>query len=257
MVRVRAASSATAVVLAAFLSASGRASAQANPHAVSFWDHNGSVVSLSADGAMRQFFYEQPRPAIQAQGVTPGRLLFTGRKEGDGYSGTAYIFSSTCGATPYEVSGAVSSDSRQVTMHGMAPRVDSNCHIVSYRDDTLVFTFQRTVSNLPEAAPTPAAAPVPSSICTNVDAIRQIIKLQDLEGTDQMSGRYPSVATPQRKAIMQELATKYCRPWNQPIVSDYQEKIQNSLCTVYSGVQDGSRVYWAHCLDCGTEVQCE
>jgi hypothetical protein len=108
-------------------------------HAGNLWDHNGSVVSLEANGATRKFYYRTPRPGLPA---TSGALLFSGRKEGDRYSGTAYVFSPKCGARGYPVSGPVAGDQRTVTLYGQAPHVDSNCRVTSHRDDMLVFTYQ-------------------------------------------------------------------------------------------------------------------
>src|SRR5262245_45534398 len=107
--------------------------------AASLWDHNGSVVVLEANGAARKFLYRSPRPGLP---VASGTLLFSGKKDGNSYSGTAYVFSRKCGPLGYAVSGPVSDDQRTVTMYGKAPRVDSSCNVVAYRDDTLVFLLQ-------------------------------------------------------------------------------------------------------------------
>ena len=104
------------------------------------WNHNGSTVRLVASGATRKFYYESPRDGLAAVGVAKGTLLFSGAKNGNRYAGTAYVFS-RCGAQPYEVSGQVSDDQRQVTLHGRAPIVDSSCQIAGYRSDPLVFNF--------------------------------------------------------------------------------------------------------------------
>ncbi|THD68136.1 MAG: hypothetical protein E7813_11585 [Bradyrhizobium sp.] len=104
------------------------------------WSHNGSVVRLIANGADRRFVYESPKNGLAAVGVGKGTLLFKGRRSGNSYSGDAYIFSH-CRPIAYKVSGAVSSDDRQVTMFGRAPIVNESCAVTSYRDDTLVFSF--------------------------------------------------------------------------------------------------------------------
>jgi hypothetical protein len=137
-----------AVLLAAGLAdlaAIERSSAQAVANAVSYWSHNGSVIALTVDGAGRRFYYEAPRNGLQSIGVTPGTLLFSGRKDGDRYSGTAFIFAPRCPPTPYEVSGSVSANDEQVTMYGQAPRVGADCRVTGYRADTLTFRFERTV----------------------------------------------------------------------------------------------------------------
>jgi hypothetical protein len=107
--------------------------------AQSTWTHNGSLVSLSADGSARQFIYQDPRPAMREVGVAAGTVLFRGNRRGNNYTGTAYVFSSRCGALPYAVTGFVSSDDRQVVLHGTAPQVDTNCRVVAGRDDVLTF----------------------------------------------------------------------------------------------------------------------
>jgi hypothetical protein len=108
----------------------------------SLWDHNGSDVSLFADGPRRQFRYEVPVPDLLPLGVQPGTLLFDGRRNGNQYAGTAYVFSSVCGALPYAVEGPVAPDQRSVTMYGKAPSsLDEYCRVIGYRDDVLVFTF--------------------------------------------------------------------------------------------------------------------
>jgi hypothetical protein len=104
------------------------------------WNHNGSTVRLVASGAARKFFYDNPRQGLGSVGVAKGTLLFSGIKNGNSYSGTAYVFTH-CGAKPYQVSGPVSDDQRQVTLHGQAPVIDQDCRVASYRDDTLVFSF--------------------------------------------------------------------------------------------------------------------
>ncbi len=71
------------------------------------WVHNGSILSLEANGATRRFYYQIPRDGLP---VTSGTLLFTGRRVGNRYFGTAYVFSSVCAANSYSVSGSVSED---------------------------------------------------------------------------------------------------------------------------------------------------
>jgi len=116
-------------------------------YAGSLWDHNGSVVSLQAIGASRKFQYEKPRPGLP---VHAGTLLFKGRKEGDRYSGTAYVFSEQCGARAYDVSGPVTADQKMITMYGKAPRFDTGCRITSYHDDVLVFTYRDVEAGPPD-----------------------------------------------------------------------------------------------------------
>jgi hypothetical protein len=109
--------------------------------AATLWEHNGSLVSLSANGSHRQFHYQAPAADLLQLGVQPGTLLFDGRRDGARYAGTAYVFSRACGPLPYPVAGPVSPDQRSVTMYGKAPVVDANCLVVASRDDVLVFNF--------------------------------------------------------------------------------------------------------------------
>ncbi|MBX9841908.1 MAG: hypothetical protein K2Z80_08900 [Xanthobacteraceae bacterium] len=106
------------------------------------WDHNGSVMKLSTDGARRFFVYDVPRQSLSDFGVKKGTVLFEGVRRGKTYDGIAYIFTRACGSKHYQVSGEVAEDDRSVTLRGQAPRVDAACNVVGYRDDVLVFTFQ-------------------------------------------------------------------------------------------------------------------
>lgn len=109
-----------------------RASAQSGS---SLWNLNGSEMSLFAHGTNREFRYHTVRPGLDEAGVQPGTVWFRGVRTGDQYSGTAYVFSKTCGAFPYAVTGQVSTDDQTVTIQGKAPIVSGDgCAIVDYRD---------------------------------------------------------------------------------------------------------------------------
>lgn len=123
-------------------------SAETAAQQATLWNHNGSLVSLSAAGARRQFHYQTPAAGLLEVGVQSRTLLFDGRRDGNRYSGTAYVFSKVCGALPYAVTGPVSPDQRGVTMYGKAPVVDSSCHVIGHRDDVLVFSL----SSVPQTA---------------------------------------------------------------------------------------------------------
>jgi len=65
-----------------------------------------------------------------------------GAREGNSWSGTAYSVSGKCESVPFSVKGSVSGDDRIVTLIGKAPQIGpSNCQVVGYRDDALVFNF--------------------------------------------------------------------------------------------------------------------
>lgn len=93
-----------------------------------------------------------------------------------------------------------------------------------------------------------ANAALAGMVCSNLNAVRQIAKLQNLEMDDEMTTD-PSPASPQRKAIIRGLVSRYCSAVDSEPDIDYREKL-DVLCTLYSGVASGSRVYWVGCLSC-------
>ncbi|MBV6658971.1 MAG: hypothetical protein KI785_14505 [Devosiaceae bacterium] len=117
-------------------------------HADSCWDHNGSVMRLSANGQQRWLSYETTPHAWQGRaGVRPGTLLFDGRNTGDYYVGTARVFSRFCPGNPllYNVEGPVSRPGGQIriTMHGTRDANDQCTPTGNLVTDTLVFTYLR------------------------------------------------------------------------------------------------------------------
>jgi hypothetical protein len=104
------------------------------------WNHNGSTMTLRVVGDVVEIFYDSPRTAMTKAGAKPGDLLFTGKRNGQNISGTAWVFSNYfgCGKTPYEVAGRIESTSR-ITMHGKAPTLDDSCQTTGHRDDLLEF----------------------------------------------------------------------------------------------------------------------
>lgn len=124
------------------------ASAQSGP---SLWDLGGSVLSLSAHGARREFRYQTVRPGLQEVGVEPGTLWFEGTRTGDQYSGTAYVFSKACGALAYPVTGSVSTDEQTIAISGNAPNIGGeDCSIVGYHptSDALHFIQSTAISGV-------------------------------------------------------------------------------------------------------------
>src|SRR5947208_5776073 len=85
----------------AILAASQPAVAQDQP--ASLWDLNNSVLGLYANGAERVFRYEEPRTAVQQEGVRPGTVLFKGTRSGNTYVGTAFVFHRVCDPFPFDV----------------------------------------------------------------------------------------------------------------------------------------------------------
>jgi hypothetical protein len=122
-----------------------------------FWEHNGSIVYLEADGAKREFYYQEPRPGLLQAGARPGSLLFSGRAIGNRYLGIAYIFSPQCGKYPYEVSGPILDNYERVVLNGQAPQLGADCRVRGYRQDRLEFTLLKSEYS----APVPSASLLP------------------------------------------------------------------------------------------------
>ena len=120
-----------------------------SPPKSNFWSFNGSKVLLKveADKPGRIFVYETSPESLRPAGVGSGTVIFKGTRTRDRYSGTAYTFSKGCVAAPYDVSGSVSEDQRQVTLQGLAPVRNSGCKITARRSETLTFVFHDIEDN--------------------------------------------------------------------------------------------------------------
>jgi hypothetical protein len=110
----------------------------------SLWYHNGSTMYLVAEGARREFYYQDPRPEMERAGAHQGSLLFTGRSVGGRYFGTAYIYNFRCGRTPYQVSGPILDKYDRVVLHGQAPLFGPNCEVRGHLADTLEFKLLKS-----------------------------------------------------------------------------------------------------------------
>lgn len=119
------------------------ATAAGAPSGGTMWMQNGSLMRLTADGATRRIAYEIPRAGLADRGVGPGEVLFEGRRDGDRYSGTAYIFTKSCGKVGYAVSGMVQSGESRVVLVGYVPRLNAACRKTGEREDKLVFSLKR------------------------------------------------------------------------------------------------------------------
>ena len=94
----------------------------------SLWNHNGSIMRLTAEGDHRQFLYENPKPLLRDAGVKEGTVLFEGNRIGDKYTGTARRFTKNCTSPlPYEVSGNVRNET-VIVLQGRREVYDDNCH---------------------------------------------------------------------------------------------------------------------------------
>src|ERR1700719_1077547 len=92
-----------------------------------FWDHNGSVVYLVANGSSREFYYQRPRLGMLEAGARPDALLFSGQINNGQFAGTAYVFNAQCRQVPFEVKGPILENGGRVALTGQAPRVGRNC----------------------------------------------------------------------------------------------------------------------------------
>jgi hypothetical protein len=166
-----------------------------------FWDHNGSVMYLIANGSTREIYYQKPRAGMLEVGAHSGSLLFRGEIDNGEYSGTAYIFNPHCGPIPYQVKGPASDDDGRIMLTGQAPRVGRNCR--AYESYTSNLEFQRLkpdeVAQYQEqlnATPTPAAEePKPDSPSA------------DAGGASTAPSPQPSAA-PEGRSAARDLATK-------------------------------------------------
>ena len=130
------------IVMTAFLAAICLALLAVPAAADSYWDHNGSLMRLKANGQQRVFTYEEPRSVLRRAGVRRGTVLFDGRNVGDYYVGRARRFSKYCEAPlDYEVEGPVVGGTR-IIMRGTREVFASGCRGTGRSvEDELVFTY--------------------------------------------------------------------------------------------------------------------
>jgi len=110
----------------------------------SFWDHNGSLMRLEADGQQRVFTYEEPRAVTRRAGAKRGTVLFDGRNVGDYYVGRARRFSRYCDEPlVYDVEGPVTDNGTRIVMRGEREVFGNGCQPTGrVVEDVLVFTYQ-------------------------------------------------------------------------------------------------------------------
>lgn len=109
----------------------------------SCWDHNGSLMRLSASGNQRVFTYENPREGMRRAGVTKGMVLFVGETNGSWYKGRSRVFDNRCDpmAIDYEVDGPVLQDPLRIVVMGMYDEY-KNCRATGKMVfDRLQFTY--------------------------------------------------------------------------------------------------------------------
>jgi hypothetical protein len=156
-----------------------------------FWDHNGSVMYLVANGSSREIYYQKPRAGMLEVGAHSGSLLFRGELDNGQYSGTAYIFNPHCGAMPFEVKGAAIDNEERITLTGQAPRVGRNCR--AYESYTSNLEFKRLK---------------PDEVAQYQDQINAMpapaeSKPDSLSAPSTLAGEVPAVSTPQPSASQQ------------------------------------------------------
>jgi len=153
-----------------------------------FWDHNGSVMYLVANGSSREFYYQKPRPGMLEAGAHPDSLLFRGQIDNGQFSGTAYLFNAHCGQVPFEVKEPVLDNGGRVALTGQAPRVGRNCQASGYYTSTLEFRLLKSteVEQPPQPSKT-AQAP-------NVEELKPEVPLSDV-GEPKLPGA-PSAQPP-------------------------------------------------------------
>jgi hypothetical protein len=153
-----------------------------------FWNHNGSVTYLVANGSSREFYYQKPRPGMLEAGAHPDSLLFRGQIDNGQFSGTAYLFNAHCGQVPFEVKGPVLDNGGRVALTGQAPRVGRNCQASGYYTSTLEFRLLKSteVEQPPQPSKT-AQAP-------NVEELKPEVPLSDV-GEPKLPGA-PSAQPP-------------------------------------------------------------
>jgi hypothetical protein len=132
------------------------------PPEPSLWDHNGSVVSLIAQGAAREFHYKEPRPGVLETGARPGSLLFRGKVVNGQYTGAAFMFDRRCGQVSYAVSGPILDNDQRVVLTGEAPLFGAKCRLQGYFTEVLEFRLKNANWTARATAPVSASPPLES-----------------------------------------------------------------------------------------------
>jgi hypothetical protein len=119
------------------------------PPSISVWemtsmsDLDKSLVRLEASGPNRDLYVLRPNDTWRIAGALVDAWIFTGKRDGNEYSGTAWAYAGACGRFSYAVEGPVLNDDTTVVLKGKAPQIDQKtCKQVSQRDEELVFNFK-------------------------------------------------------------------------------------------------------------------
>jgi hypothetical protein len=111
----------------------------------SYWDYGGSIMHLEAmpDTSSRVLYVYRPSSAMSAMGAHPGDLFFSGRRNGDRYEGTAYVYAGRCGKFPYPVTGSVENGDQTIVISGRKPNIDqTSCRIDGYVSTQFELKYQ-------------------------------------------------------------------------------------------------------------------
>jgi len=126
------------------------------------WDVDGSAaVQASNPPSTELFTLQTPRGDLAGQGARAGQVVVEIERDQRQVSGVAYDFHAGCGTESYEISGAISSDDKVITLQGRAPVRDGSCKVISFRDRTLVLRRQDSPSPPVQAQSPPVQAQAP------------------------------------------------------------------------------------------------
>ena len=105
-----------------------------------YWNLNGSIVYLVANGTTREFYFQEPSKDLRDLGATSGSLLFSGKAvNGSSYEGTVYVFNHPCEKVQYKATGPILDDYSRVVIEGEEPLIDPDCHEIGYKHGKLEF----------------------------------------------------------------------------------------------------------------------
>lgn len=105
------------------------------------WDHNNSIMLVKLSSTSIEIYYQNPRQGMIDEGVRSGTLLFSGQRNGDRVSGTAYVFDRRCGSLPYQDDGEIIGN-RRIILNGrrVPTQLTSDCRVTGWRNDSSIFS---------------------------------------------------------------------------------------------------------------------
>jgi TPR repeat protein len=109
-----------------------------------YWKHSNSIMRLEATGLGRKFFFYKPSDAELQAGAKAESLRFDGHISGNGYTGTAFLYSDKCGRSAFQVLGQIENNESRVILSGKSPQVDGDCREIGRSDQKLVFDLLNT-----------------------------------------------------------------------------------------------------------------